>query len=42
MVEMSKSKVRVKVSYIMILMTILGCITMVVSGKQVQIISPMA
>ncbi|XP_031752305.1 protein FAM162A [Xenopus tropicalis] len=34
MVEMAKSKVRVKVSYLMILMTILGCIAMVVSGKQ--------
>ncbi|XP_018104472.1 protein FAM162A isoform X2 [Xenopus laevis] len=34
MVEMAKSRVRVKVSYIMIIMTILGCITMVVSGKQ--------
>ncbi|KAG8450064.1 hypothetical protein GDO86_002618, partial [Hymenochirus boettgeri] len=34
MVDMAKSRVRVKVSYVMIALTILGCIFMVVSGKK--------
>ncbi|XP_069491918.1 protein FAM162A [Ambystoma mexicanum] len=34
MIDAAKNKVRVKVSYIMIVLTIMGCITMVVSGKR--------
>ncbi|KAM4701086.1 protein FAM162A [Discoglossus pictus] len=34
MVDTAKSRVRVKVSYLMIGMTIIGCITMVISGKR--------
>ncbi|KAM4794956.1 protein FAM162A-like [Rhinophrynus dorsalis] len=34
MVDMAKSKVRVKVAFIMVALTIIGCITMVVSGKK--------
>ncbi|XP_075053537.1 protein FAM162A-like [Mixophyes fleayi] len=34
MVDTAKSKVRVKFSVFMMLLTIMGCITMVISGKQ--------
>ncbi|XP_053561787.1 protein FAM162A [Bombina bombina] len=34
MVDMAKNKVRVKMSYLMIALTIMGCIGMVVSGKR--------
>lgn len=34
MVDSAKNRVRVKVSYIMIALTIMGCVTMVVSGKR--------
>ncbi|KAJ1112543.1 hypothetical protein NDU88_000805 [Pleurodeles waltl] len=34
MIDSAKNRVRVKVSYIMIALTIMGCITMVVSGKR--------
>ncbi|KAM3935833.1 protein FAM162A [Leptodactylus fuscus] len=34
MVDAAKSKVRVKFSVLMMLLTIMGCITMVISGKQ--------
>ncbi|XP_062984969.1 protein FAM162A [Elgaria multicarinata webbii] len=34
MVDTARNKMRVKISYLMIALTILGCISMVISGKQ--------
>ncbi|XP_042303661.1 protein FAM162A-like [Sceloporus undulatus] len=34
MIEAAKNKIRVQISYLMITLTILGCIVMVITGKQ--------
>jgi hypothetical protein len=37
MLDAAKNKVRVKISYVMIALTVIGCILMVIEGKQVRL-----
>lgn len=37
MLDAAKNKVRVKISYIMIALTVAGCILMVIEGKKVRV-----
>lgn len=36
MIDAARNKMRVKMSYLMIAVTILGCVIMVITGKQVN------
>lgn len=42
MLDAAKNKVRVKISYMMIALTVLGCVVMVIEGKQVRAGSPLS
>lgn len=37
MLDAAKNKLRVKISYIMIALTVAGCILMVIEGKKVRV-----
>lgn len=37
MLDAAKNKLRVKISYVMIALTVAGCILMVIEGKQVRV-----
>lgn len=36
MLDAAKNKLRVKISYVMIALTVVGCVLMVIEGKQVR------
>lgn len=40
MLDAAKNKVRVKISYVMIALTVAGCILMVIEGKKVRVDFP--
>lgn len=40
MLDAAKNKVRVKISYVMIALTVAGCILMVIEGKKVRVDLP--
>lgn len=40
MLDAAKNKVRVKISYVMIALTVAGCVLMVIEGKKVRVDLP--